>query len=223
MTLPERYLLHDVLASPAVLGEVGQRLVQGAVCVYPTETIYGVGGRSDSEDVRQRIISAKGKAPDAPMVVVAASRASLDRLGVEFPGAADALAAAFWPGRLTLVLPVKGSGAYLGVRVCAHAFVVALASVMDTPLFSTSANLSGEPYDGDPRRIERLFASRVGFMVDAGCLPPSRPSTVVKVTRAGVVETLREGAVSRQEVSEAARGSRPDGVASGIAHKGAQS
>jgi L-threonylcarbamoyladenylate synthase len=205
MTLPERYLLHDVLASPAVLGEVGQRLAAGEICVYPTETIYGVGGRCDREDVRRRIISAKGKEPDAPMVIIAASRASFDSLGVEFPEAAETLAAAFWPGRLTLVLPVRGIDAYLGVRVCAHAFVVALARVIDTPLYSTSANLSGEPYDGDPRRIQRIFGPRVAFMVDAGVLPPSQPSTVVRVTRAGVVETLREGEVSRQDVAAAVR------------------
>jgi L-threonylcarbamoyladenylate synthase len=116
---------------------------------------------------------------------------------------AQHLAAAFWPGNLTLVVPLGMKGTRtLGVRVSNHPFIRALSEYIDEPLYSTSANRSGEPYHGDPEHIAALFDGRIDFMIDAGILPPSAPSSVVAVDREGSVKILREGAIAWAEIEK---------------------
>jgi len=193
----DRYRLDDILAEPALMHRIAARILDGAVFVYPTETIYGIGGRCDSEAVRKRIIAVKQRVPGTPMILLAARRSGFSTIPLVFPEAAGKLAEAFWPGKLTLVLPSQDGTTYTAIRVTDHPFITALASYFDIPLFSTSANLSSEPYDGDPERIRLLFEGRVDFIVDAGELPVSPPSTVVKVTIENKVEVVREGVVGK--------------------------
>jgi L-threonylcarbamoyladenylate synthase len=203
----ERLDAAALLESGDVLRRTAERVRGGAVFVYPTETIYGVGG-VPTEEVRRRIVAAKGRRPGHPMILLAACREHLDELGVVFPPTASRLAGAFWPGNLTLVLPSSGGGDTVGVRVSDHPVVAALGRSVGRPLFSTSANLGGEAYDGDPDRIFEIFGERVDFMVDAGRLPFSPPSTVVGVTARGEVVVLREGVVPAGRIDELLGGGR---------------
>ncbi|HEX7511474.1 MAG TPA: Sua5/YciO/YrdC/YwlC family protein, partial [Chitinivibrionales bacterium] len=68
------------------------------------------------------------------------------------------------------------------------------------PLFSTSANFSGQAYVNDPAAIYSLFEKNVDFMIDAGVLPPSPPSTVIKICSDDTVEIVREGKVSKEQI-----------------------
>jgi len=208
MIQAERYTLSELLDSSARMAALAERVVAGALFVYPTETIYGLGGRADRATVRRRLVEAKARGKEQPLILVAGNREAFSFSGVEFPDAAERLAVRLWPGRLTLVLPTPAQGGTLGVRVSDHPFIQALTPHFSLPLFSTSANLSGTPYVGEPDTIFRIFAASTDFMIDAGVLPPSEPSTVVRVDRASRVEILREGAVSAAAVSAAADGPR---------------
>lgn len=199
MTRAERIECATALADESAIRELTDRIQGGAVFVYPTDTIYGIGGRADSDAVRERILAAKGRAPGNPLIVVAADRTAFEMLNVRFPAPAERLASSCWPGRLTLVLPTARGGD-LAVRASDHPFLLALGRHGAPPLFSTSANISGHPYDPDPDRIYGLFAESADFMIDDGRLPVSAPSSVVRVTAGGDVELLREGAVSRGEL-----------------------
>jgi L-threonylcarbamoyladenylate synthase len=199
----ERLALTDLLRSAESLGKLSERIADGAVFVYPTETIYGIGGRCDRDEVRQRIVAAKRRPPGAPMILMAARREAFAFLGVRFPPVAVRMADTFWPGNLTLVLPsTRGE---VGVRVSGHPFVAALAPHFGIPLYSTSANVSGETYDGSPEAVYALFEGAVDFVVDAGELPPSPPSTVVRVEPNGTWNVLREGAIDRADLESAVR------------------
>jgi L-threonylcarbamoyladenylate synthase len=199
----QRILLADLLRSTDLLADVARRLDAGEVCVYPTETIYGIGGRADSDAVRLRIIAAKKRPPENPMILIAASLSSLETLDLVFPDAARRLAAEFWPGNLTLVLPSRKQAQPIGVRVSDHPFIAALGAHLNVPVFSSSANYSGEPYVGAPDTLYKLFRDSVDFMVDAGELPKSLPSTVVNVSADSVVTVLREGAIPTEHVRRA--------------------
>jgi L-threonylcarbamoyladenylate synthase len=203
MTPPEQYELADILSSAHVREQVSARINQGQVCVYPTDTIYGIGGRGDSDDVRRRVRQAKRRPAQMPILLVAARRRAFDSLGLRFPPEAEKLAAHFWPGKLTLVVPGTDGGPAVGVRLSDHPFLHALRDTIDAALLSTSANMTGEVYDGTPGVLWRLFRGRVDFMVDGGVLPPSPPSTVVRVGADGAVELLREGAVAGQAIADA--------------------
>jgi L-threonylcarbamoyladenylate synthase len=180
---------------------LAERVAEGAVFVYPTETIYGLGGVVDSE-VERRILAAKRRPSGLPMIVVGGSVDALSSLRLVFGDCARALADAFWPGKLTLVVPSAALGRGVAVRVSAHPFLRALSVRLCRALYSTSANVSGEAYVNDPDRIYDLFSEHADFMVDGGRLPDSQPSTVVKVGGDGTVEVVREGAIPAERVTE---------------------
>ena len=204
----ERIALSALLEpeNPAPLEQVRSRIAAGEVFVYPTETVYGIGGRFDGIEVYSRILAAKKRRPEQAMILIAADFAAFSPLSPVFPPAAEKLAGAFWPGMLTLVVPTKNSPDGVAVRVSGHPFLQALRPRCSHPLFSTSANISGEPYDPSTDAIYATFKESVDFMIDAGELPPSAPSTVVKVTGDNAVTVLREGSVSAERIFAVCKG-----------------
>jgi L-threonylcarbamoyladenylate synthase len=182
---------------------LAQRVLAGAVFVYPTETVYGVGGRADSVAVEQRIRFVKDRRKFSPFILLADTVERFQELDLVLPPKALLLARKFWPGNITLVVP-RGKGlGEVGIRISDHPFVVALAALLALPLFSTSANISDYPYVNDPNVIFSAFNGKIDFMVDAGMLPASLPSTVVHVDTNDSVTILREGKVSAETIMNA--------------------
>jgi Sua5/YciO/YrdC/YwlC family protein len=199
----------DIIALDAVLKGhdadnnlkgICDRIDAGDVFIYPTETIYGIGGRADKDEVRQRILKAKKRKLDHSMIILAGKKETFSQCNVDFPPAAKKLSNHFWPGFLTLVLPIKNEKETLGVRVSNHPFIQAIFTKIHMPIFSTSANISGTEYKNNPEEIYSIFSHGADFMIDAGKLPPSPPSTVVSVSRDNTVTIVREGAISREEI-----------------------
>jgi L-threonylcarbamoyladenylate synthase len=205
MTPTERIALAGLLNEhfPSGLRIVADRIKDGALFVYPTETIYGLGGSSAVFGVKERISQAKRRAPGDKLILVAPDRSFFSNIPLIMPLSAEILAAAFWPGRLTLVLPLRETATSLAIRVTQHPFIEAIFRYLDAPLFSTSANVSGKAYINDPAIISVLFAGEIDFLIDAGPLPESQPSTVVKVGLDGAVQVLREGAIEARRIFEA--------------------
>jgi L-threonylcarbamoyladenylate synthase len=182
--------------------ELADRVAKNAVFIYPTETIYGIGGRGDTESVEKRIRSIKERKKHAPLILIADDSKRFKTFKLNFPSNAKLLAKRFWPGNLTLVLPSDKSNDGIAVRVSNHPFFIALYERLDVPIFSTSANLSDQPYVNDPEAIYMIFEGKVDFMVDAGKLPESKPSTVVKVNQDDSIEILREGVIVKEEIDK---------------------
>ncbi len=164
----------------------------GGLVLYPTETLYGLGGRACDGEAAIRLAALKGRPPGALLVLA---------LDVPLPWAsARLLAYAFWPGPLSIVIPafgdihpaVQGPGGTVGVRVPAHPLARRLVRAVG-PITSSSANRSGEPPLCDPS----LCTLPVDAVLDGGVLPLSAGSTVV---RGDTGEVLREGAIPAAEV-----------------------
>lgn len=201
--MADRIPLDSVVKGPGAkknLKRMCDRINAGEVFIYPTETIYGIGGRADKEVVKQKIHKVKKRRLDHPMVLLAGKKEFFSSCNVDFPPAAQELSSLFWPGFLTLVVPVKNQKETLGMRVSDHPFIRAIFTYLHFPIFSTSANISGTEYKNDPDEIFAIFSNDVDFMVDAGRLAPSPPSTVVGVSADNTVKILREGAVSREKI-----------------------
>ncbi len=205
MTPTERIPLAGLLSehSQSGLRAAADRIQSGAVFVYPTETIYGIGGSSAVSGVKERIFKAKRRVPGNELILIAPDRSFFSAIPFIMPPTAEALARAFWPGHLTLVLPLRGSAASVSIRISRHPFIEAIFRYLDAPLFSTSANVSGRAYVNDLETIAALFARKIDFLIDAGLLPESQPSTVVKVGFDGAVRVLREGSIKVERIFEA--------------------
>ncbi|HUI91895.1 MAG TPA: L-threonylcarbamoyladenylate synthase [Chitinivibrionales bacterium] len=194
----------DALLSGADAGTrmtaLANRVMNGAVFIYPTETIYGIGGRADSKEVENRIRSIKERQKVSPLILIADDIKQFKSFHLNFPPNAKLLADKFWPGNITLVLPAKNRPDGIGVRISDYPFITTLYTHIDVPIFSTSVNLSDQPYVNDPDTIYKLFDGKIDFMVDAGKLPESKPSSVVKVNEDGEVEIVREGVIPKEKI-----------------------
>jgi L-threonylcarbamoyladenylate synthase len=182
-------------------------LQEGGIVGLPTDTVYGIGVSLATPGGIERLFAAKGRPPERAIALLLADAGQAAEIGVMNP-VATALALAFWPGGLTLVLPrrpgvelpavLTGGAPTIGLRVPAHAAPRALAKAVG-PLPTTSANRSGEPEARSAADIERLLGAAVELILDGGSSTAGQASTVIDVTGPRP-RVLREGAVAIEDV-----------------------
>ena len=183
--------------------------LRGEVVVLPTDTVYGLGTRPDDAAATARLFALKGRPEDLELPVLVPS-AGAARTIAEFDERASALAARFWAGPLTLVLPRTGSSRgwdlggdeeTIGVRMPHHP--LALAVLAHTgPLAVTSANRSGERTPTTCEGVQQVFGDRVAvYLCDPSALEGAA-STVVDLAH-GEPRFLRVGALAPDEVLSA--------------------
>ena len=201
----------EVVAATPV---VRDHLARGGLIGYPTETVYGLG--SLPNDVGLDALAAlKGRPPRKPFLLLISGRLMAERVGLVFSAAAQAMAEAFWPGPLTLVLPggeghlpsrLRGGEGGVAVRHTSHPGMAAMIAALDTPITSTSANRPGGPTAPGALMIHELFPTAVanGLLVilDGGVLGNVPPSTLIDCTTA-IPSIIREGAIPRAELRRA--------------------
>ncbi len=194
----------DVTAAlPAAVTHLSRRGLIG----YPTETVYGLGSTTSVGAV-DRLAALKGREPGKPFLVLVAGRRMLSGVGLRLTDAGERLAAAFWPGPLTLVLPggegvlpdaLRGPEGGVAVRWTSHPGAAALVETLGSPITSTSANRPKHPSLMDAPSIEAAFAAAVAegslLVLDAGPLPHSPPSSLIDCT-GPAPRLLREGAIA---------------------------
>jgi L-threonylcarbamoyladenylate synthase len=153
------------------------------------------------------VFTVKGRAADQGLPLIAADLAQVAAcLGALSP-AGDRLAAKFWPGPLTLLLPapvaltrdVTGGTGHVGVRVPAHDIARAICRAAGHPITATSANRSGQPATADPAEVERTLGDSIDLLIDSGPTRGGLPSTIVDVTTP-VARLVRAGAVPWDEI-----------------------
>jgi len=198
----------------AALERTIAHLRSGGLIAYPTETVYGVGSRPRAAEV-QALQQLKGRRPDKPFLLLVSHRDMAEAQGLAFTPAASALARAFWPGPLSLVLPggsgqlpdlLRGPEGGIAVRWTSHRGMAQLVQVLGEPITSTSANLPGQPPAPGAAAIIRDFADAVAagtlLVLDGGVLGNSPPSTVVDCTQPEP-RLVREGALTLEELRRA--------------------
>jgi L-threonylcarbamoyladenylate synthase len=194
------------------ISEAAAVLRRGGVIAYPTETFYGLGALASDGAAVARLVRAKGRPDGKPLPLLGADLAQLEAVA-EFSPLARLLAAAFWPGPLTLVLPARpglhpaitGGSGTVGVRVTSGAVASALAVAAGGALVSTSANPSGQPPPTTATGLDGALRARLDLVLDGGATPGGRPSTVVAIEE-GRLTLLRPGAVDVEAVRAAAGG-----------------
>ncbi|HEU0097983.1 MAG TPA: L-threonylcarbamoyladenylate synthase [Allosphingosinicella sp.] len=189
------------------LREAAKRLCAGEVVAVPTETVYGLAADATNPAAVARIFEAKGRPSFNPLIV------HLDFEQAQahgwFDARALALARAFWPGPLTLVVPRRASSSLVpavsaglptvALRFPAHPVMQALIAVSGRPLAAPSANLSGGV---SPTRAEHVLASlggRIPYILDGGPAECGLESTILAVGAAGV-RLLRPGPVTLEQI-----------------------
>ncbi len=167
--------------------KVAEALRSGKVALVPTETVVGlVAAESGLSKVRE----IKGRDADKPIALLCRSAEEAFGLAANVPPLADKLADLYWPGPLTLVLDLP-DGNTIGLRVPAGEAVRDLLEAYDSPLYATSANLSGEPARATPEEVNPLVLEAVDFVL-GGEKGSGEASAVVDLS-GGNVRLLRAG------------------------------
>jgi len=192
-----------------------ERLRAGEPIVMPTETVYGVACDARSEQAVQRVFALKGRPETNPLPVLVAGVDDARSLVTDWPDAAQRLAAAFWPGPLTIVLPRKVDLApsatagrnSIALRCPDHPMALALAGAFDGPLALTSANRSGAA-PATSAEGARAFLVDAGspdvLVLDAGQCAVGKPSTVVRIDPTTEdIEILRPGSLTEDDLLDA--------------------
>jgi L-threonylcarbamoyladenylate synthase len=183
----------------------------GGIVGLPTETVYGIGVIPRPEALKA-LVEAKQRPEEKGIALLLDDLAQVEGL-VAIPEPAQRLAARYWPGPLTLVLPlldpgsvpvaVTGGRTTLGLRIPDHPLPRALAQALG-PIAVTSANRSGEPPATTADELIASVGHSLALVIDDGPVRGGVASTVVAVDEAGNVRVLREGALSAAAVSVAA-------------------
>jgi L-threonylcarbamoyladenylate synthase len=189
------------------LQEAAKWIRMGGLVALPTDTLYGLAADPFRADAVARVFAVKGRAEDRALPLIAADVDQIVQRLSPLSQIAEQLAAKFWPGPLTLLVPapatlardVTGGTGRVAVRVPDHDIARAICRAADRPITATSANRSGEPATADPAEVERALGDDIDLLIDAGPTRGGAPSTIVDVTGA-TPRLVRAGAVSWEDI-----------------------
>ena len=212
MVMPEIISITDEKDVGRAVEVAAETLRRGGVTVYPTDTLYGLGADSCNASAVEKLFRIKNRESVKPISSIVSD---LDMAGRYVHGTpqAKALAEAFLPGPLTLILKRKegipnaaaGGADTFGIRIPDNEFCLRLAASLGGPYTATSANASGKETEPSVERILEQLGDRttlIELVIDGGALKSRTPSTVVDAS-GEEVRILREGAISREDVEKA--------------------
>lgn len=193
-------LKHD----PVFASEILRR---GGLVAVPTETVYGLAANGLNADAVQRIYDVKGRPAVKPLSLMVHDASWMERLCTAVPKAAKALAARFWPGPLTIILPakdlipeiVRAGGDTIGLRCPDHPDTLALIREAELPLAAPSANPSGAPSPKTAGEVAAYFSGSIEAIIDGGACGIGLESTIVDLTHTPF-RILRQGALPAKDV-----------------------
>lgn len=189
--------------SANAIAHAAQLLRAGELVAFPTETVYGLGADARNPMALAKIFAAKGRPADHPLIVHLPDATHLDAWAIDIPAAAHTLAAACWPGPLTLILKrhpavpdlVTGGQNTIGVRVPNHPVALALLHEFNSGIAAPSANKFGRISPTTAAHVREELGDAVAMILDGGACTVGIESTIVDITSA-TPRILRPGAIS---------------------------
>ncbi|HEY1363773.1 MAG TPA: L-threonylcarbamoyladenylate synthase [Xanthobacteraceae bacterium] len=213
-------------AGPAAVAQGARVLAAGGLVAFATETVYGLGADATNGEAVARLYAAKARPSFNPLIAHVADAAAA-RAIARFNRAADALAAAFWPGPLTLVLPRAAACPVaelatagldsIALRVPGHPLALALLRAFGRPVVAPSANRSGHVSPTTARHVLADLRGRVDLIIDSGPAPLGLESTIIACLEEPLL--LRPGALPRAAIERVLplgrSAARPDAIEEG--------
>ena len=199
---------HTPALFAAAVKRAAELLRASEVVALPTETVYGLAANAFDEKAVAKIFRIKGRPVNNPVIVHVAALAMVKRCTNDWPGNADKLAGAFWPGPLTLVLPrakeipdlVVAGGATVGVRWPGHPFIQAVIRRCGFPLAAPSANLSSRVSPTNAEHVRQQLGGKIPLIVDGGQSQVGIESTVLDLT-VSPPQILRPGMIHAESLA----------------------
>ena len=187
-------------------------LRNGGVAAIPTDTVYGLAAACDDEQAVERIFRIKGRSYQLAIPLLIDGPDMVERYVASLPESFRALARAFWPGPLTMIMRksahvsdrLTAGRDTVGLRVPGHWLPRYISKSLDKAITGTSANLSGSPSLTTAKAVEERLGSAVDLIVDGGASGEPVSSTVVDLS-GGAPSILREGKITLDDIQHAIR------------------
>ena len=203
----EHIKITDTVAQEKDLARAADILRSGGLVVFPTETVYGLGGNATRDEAAKKIYAAKGRPSDNPLIIHIADPADAEQYAVT-NALYYRLAKAFMPGPLTVILPRKntipksttGGLDSVAVRCPSHPVAHRLIELCGVAIAAPSANLSGKPSPTSAAHVAQDMDGRVDMILDGGESEIGLESTIVKIEGDGLI-LLRPGGITRDALS----------------------
>lgn len=191
-------------------GEAAALLKDGKLVAVPTETVYGLAGNGLDVAAVEQIYEVKGRPTVKPLSLMVPGKEAIDRVCVDVPPAAFALAERFWPGPLTIVLKakpvvpeiVRAGGSTVGLRCPDHPATLETLRLAGVPFAAPSANPSGAPSPKTADEVLRYFDGQIAAVIDGGKCGIGTESTIVDLSQTPY-RILRQGALPEEQVWKA--------------------
>lgn len=188
------------------------KLLEGALIIYPTDTVYGLGAIIENEKSLENIYKAKTREFSSPLIALVSSVEYIEKiaiLGKKEKKLVEKLAKKFWPGALTIILRKKNivpsimvsNGDTVGVRIPNLELSLKIIELAGGILATTSANISGEPSPKSYAELSQAIKDRVDIIVDGGECKIGEASTIIDLTLSKP-KILRKGAISVEEIEK---------------------
>lgn len=193
--------------------KIGTELKNGKLIIYPTDTVYGVGGVITNEETIKNIYKAKDRSFSSPLIALVSSADKIEDIAFineKNRKKIEILIKEFWPGGLTIILESKSivppimisNGKTVGVRMPDHEIALKIIESAGGILPTTSANISGEKTPRSFEELDEEFKNRIDIIVDGGVCPIGTASTIIDMSSENI-KILREGAISQKQIEMA--------------------
>ena len=190
--------------------KIGKELKKGKLIVYPTDTVYGVGGIITNEETIENIYKAKSRSFSSPLIALISDIDKIKDIAIineKHENKIKMLIEKFWPGGLTLILKSKkivpsimiSNGDTVGVRMPNHEVALEIIRSAGGILPTTSANISGEATPRSYDELDDRFKEKIDIIIDGGKCPIGTASTIIDVSK-DKIKILREGAISQKQI-----------------------
>ena len=194
-----------VPANPETIKQCAQILRRSGLVAFPTETVYGLGADAGNAEAVRKIFEVKRRPTAHPLIVHLADASMLDDWAIEVPSSANALANAFWPGPLTIILhrsarvidAITGGHHTVGLRVPSHPVALALLTEFGSGIAAPSANRFTQVSPTTAAHVAADLGDEVDLILDGGPCTVGVESTIVDLSQTAPI-LLRPGGISRE-------------------------
>lgn len=198
----------ELFAFDGALSRAAKTIKRGGLVVFPTETVYGLGGDATNPESARKIYSAKGRPSDNPLIIHLAKPEDAEKYTYTSP-LYYKLAESFMPGPLTVILPAKDTVAMetraglstVAVRIPENPIARRLIELSGVPIAAPSANLSGSPSPTSAEHVISDMLGRVDMIIDGGDSSFGLESTIIKLEDDGTITLLRPGKITPEQLS----------------------
>ena len=202
-------LIYEANQKRSFINEMVHQLRAGALGIFPTDTVYGIGCDAFNTQALEMLYQCKKRSLDKPINILVSNREMVQKFTAQIHPIEQKLMDTFWPGPLTIIfskskiVPERLTAGLdtIGIRMPQHPLCLDLLHHYQAPLAVSSANLSNQSPDDDLDSLLKDFNHKVAFIVNAGKLEGGIPSTIVRVEN-DRIHIMREGSITMHEIQE---------------------